>query len=188
MAEGMLGKIAHSLGVKEDTNVGDDEEDRKRLKVRLKEALESKRPVIDSTVLEAKGFLERYFGICGPDGRTGKHGSRSVRSPDRRPFPDEGRAWVYLLGSQAHPPAVKIHARLRSGAESALVAVCILCFRSNARVYCAAMLVANAFFLVYTTILVPVQICLWNYDDPCNKFPTLYFDVIVDAFFMVDFE
>jgi hypothetical protein len=50
------------------------------------------------------------------------------------------------------------------------------------------MLVANAFFLIYTTVLVPVQICLWNYDDPCNKFPTLYFDVIVDSFFMVDFD
>jgi hypothetical protein len=50
------------------------------------------------------------------------------------------------------------------------------------------MLVANAFLLVYTTILAPVQICFWNYEDPCNKFPTLYFDVIVDAFFMVDFE
>jgi hypothetical protein len=51
---------------------------------------------------------------------------------------------------------------------------------------CAVVLMLNAFFLIYTTILVPVQICLWNYEDPCNKFPTLYFDVIVDAFFMVD--
>ncbi len=92
MAEAVLGKIAHALGVKEDTNVGDDEEDRKRLKVRLKEAIESKRTVTDSSVLEAKGFLERYFGICRPNGRTGKHGSRSVRSSDRRPFPDEGCA------------------------------------------------------------------------------------------------
>ncbi len=29
------------------------------------------------------------------------------------------------------------------------------------------------------------QICLWNYDDACNAFPTLYFDVFVDAFFLV---
>ncbi len=49
-------------------------------------------------------------------------------------------------------------------------------------------MMTNAVLLVYTLILVPVQICLWNYDDPCNKFPTLYFDVIVDTFFMVDFN
>ena len=50
------------------------------------------------------------------------------------------------------------------------------------------MMIANAFFLIYTTVMVPVQICLWNYDDPCNRFPTLYFDVMVDAFFMVGVE
>ena len=47
------------------------------------------------------------------------------------------------------------------------------------------MFMANAFFLIYTTAVVPIQICLWNYEDPCNKFPTLYFDLIVDTFFMV---
>ncbi len=26
---------------------------------------------------------------------------------------------------------------------------------------------------------------MWNYDDPCNTFPTLYFDVNVHAFFVV---
>jgi hypothetical protein len=39
--------------------------------------------------------------------------------------------------------------------------------------------------LLYTAIIVPVQICMWKYDDPCNAFPTLYFDVIVDSFFLV---
>jgi hypothetical protein len=39
--------------------------------------------------------------------------------------------------------------------------------------------------LLYTAITVPVQICLWKYDDPCNAFPTLYFDVTVDSFFLV---
>ena len=29
-----------------------------------------------------------------------------------------------------------------------------------------------------------VQLCLWNYDDPCNIFPTLRFDVAVDSFFL----
>ena len=43
----------------------------------------------------------------------------------------------------------------------------------------------SAILLLYTAVIVPVQICMWNYDDPCNIFPTLYFDVIVDCFFLV---
>ncbi len=39
--------------------------------------------------------------------------------------------------------------------------------------------------LLYTAVVVPVQICMWDYDDPCNAFPTLRIDVFVDAFFMV---
>jgi hypothetical protein len=33
--------------------------------------------------------------------------------------------------------------------------------------------------------VVPFQICVWDYSDPCNMFPTLHFDVFVDTFFMV---
>ena len=44
---------------------------------------------------------------------------------------------------------------------------------------------SSTVLLLYTAVIVPVQICMWNYDDPCNKFPTLPFDVIVDCFFMV---
>ncbi len=47
------------------------------------------------------------------------------------------------------------------------------------------MLLSSTVLLIYTAVIVPVQICMWNYDDPCNMFPTLYFDVFVDAFFMV---
>ena len=47
------------------------------------------------------------------------------------------------------------------------------------------MLFMSAFLLLYTSVIVPVQICLWNYDDPCNNFPTLFFDVFVDCFFLV---
>ena len=47
------------------------------------------------------------------------------------------------------------------------------------------MLLTSAWLLVYTAMVVPIQICMWNYDDPCNMFPTLYFDVFVDIFFMV---
>jgi hypothetical protein len=32
---------------------------------------------------------------------------------------------------------------------------------------------------------VPFQICVWDYSDPCNLFPTLQFDMFVDVFFMV---
>jgi hypothetical protein len=39
--------------------------------------------------------------------------------------------------------------------------------------------------LLYTAIIVPVQILMWNYEDPCVMFPTLYFDLLVDLFFMV---
>ncbi len=47
------------------------------------------------------------------------------------------------------------------------------------------MLVASAAFLLYTAVIVPVQLCIWTYEDPCEKFPTLYFDVVVDTFFLV---
>jgi hypothetical protein len=47
------------------------------------------------------------------------------------------------------------------------------------------MMIFNAIFLIYTGALAPVQICLWNYEDACNAFPTLYFDVFVDSFFLV---
>ena len=47
------------------------------------------------------------------------------------------------------------------------------------------MLFCSAALLLYTAVVVPVQICLWTYEDPCTSFPTLYFDVMVDAFFMV---
>jgi hypothetical protein len=49
----------------------------------------------------------------------------------------------------------------------------------------AVMLFMSGALLLYTAITVPVQICLWSYDDPCNRFVTLYFDVAVDSFFLV---
>jgi hypothetical protein len=53
-------------------------------------------------------------------------------------------------------------------------------------VWCSAVMVlCNALFLAYTAIIAPVQICLWNYNDPCNSIATLYFDAIVDIFFLV---
>ena len=49
----------------------------------------------------------------------------------------------------------------------------------------AVMLLLSGMLLFYTAAIVPVQICMWNYDDPCNIFPTLHFDIIVDTFFLV---
>ena len=49
----------------------------------------------------------------------------------------------------------------------------------------AAILFTSGALLFYTAMVVPVQIFLWDYSDPCNTFPTLYFDVVVDIFFMV---
>jgi hypothetical protein len=39
--------------------------------------------------------------------------------------------------------------------------------------------------LLYTAVVVPAQIFLWDYSDSCNTFPTLAFDVAVDSFFLV---
>jgi len=46
-------------------------------------------------------------------------------------------------------------------------------------------MVITVCLLMYTAIIVPLQICMWNYDDPCNMFPTLYFDVGIDMYFIV---
>ena len=47
------------------------------------------------------------------------------------------------------------------------------------------MLFASGTSLVYTAMVVPVQIFLWDNSEPCNMFPTLYFDLVVDTFFLV---
>jgi hypothetical protein len=39
--------------------------------------------------------------------------------------------------------------------------------------------------LLYTAVVVPAQIFLWDYSDPCNTFPTLFLDIIIDSFFLV---
>ncbi len=47
------------------------------------------------------------------------------------------------------------------------------------------MLFVSAILLLYSAAVVPFQICMWDYNDPCNVFPTLQFDMFVDVFFMV---
>jgi hypothetical protein len=47
------------------------------------------------------------------------------------------------------------------------------------------MLFISAILLLYSAVVVPFQICIWDYSDPCNIFPMLRFDMFVDFFFMV---
>lgn len=47
------------------------------------------------------------------------------------------------------------------------------------------MLSISGLLLLYSAVVVPFQICIWDYSDPCNTFPTLLFDVVVDTFFLV---
>ena len=50
----------------------------------------------------------------------------------------------------------------------------------------AAVVVASGTFLLYTAVVAPVQIFLWEFDEAeCKNFPTLYFDLFVDTFFIV---
>jgi hypothetical protein len=47
------------------------------------------------------------------------------------------------------------------------------------------MLFISGVFLLYSSIVVPFQIFMWDYSDACNLFPTLLLDVGIDTFFMV---
>jgi hypothetical protein len=48
-----------------------------------------------------------------------------------------------------------------------------------------AMLLTSGLLLLYTALVVPVQMLLWDYSNPCRMFPTLYLDILVDTFFLV---
>jgi hypothetical protein len=72
-----LDRIAAAVGVKSVGNDGDDEADRKRLKEKLKVAIElDRRSRIRTIVSQSEVWLEYMFGICKPDQRIGKRGSR----------------------------------------------------------------------------------------------------------------
>ena len=52
----------------------------------------------------------------------------------------------------------------------------------------AAIVVLSGTFLLYTAVIAPAQIFLWESDEEeCKVFPTLYIDLCVDAFFIVSF-
>jgi hypothetical protein len=70
-----LDRIAETVGVTDGPDK--EEEDRKRLKEKLKEVLEiAQRNRIQQITSEKEKWLEYVFGICRPDGRIGKRGSR----------------------------------------------------------------------------------------------------------------
>ncbi len=85
--ERKLDTVAAAVCAKEiDRSCEEDVEDRKRLKERLKEALEQSTQSREKSLeADKEDWMEYIFGICKPDGRVGKEGSRSTRS-SCRPF------------------------------------------------------------------------------------------------------
>ncbi len=72
-----LERISASMKIKSEANEGDDEEDRRRLKEKLKVAIDlDRRSRVHTIVSKREVWLEYIFGICSPDQRMGKRGSR----------------------------------------------------------------------------------------------------------------
>ncbi len=71
-----------------------DAADRKRMKERLKEALHNKSKTKFKSEVGETGFLEYVFGICKPDGRVSKHGSRLFK------FSTFKRSFRRVLGAE----------------------------------------------------------------------------------------
>ncbi len=77
MIDKKLERISASMKIKSEANDNDDEEDRRRLKEKLKVAIEvDRRSRILTIVSKREVWLEYIFGICSPDQRIGKRGSR----------------------------------------------------------------------------------------------------------------
>ena len=77
--ENQIASIARTVGAPllQQVSAGDDNEDRKRLKEKLKEALESdRRGRLRQIMSERQRWAEYVFGICSPDRRNGKRGNR----------------------------------------------------------------------------------------------------------------
>jgi hypothetical protein len=47
------------------------------------------------------------------------------------------------------------------------------------------MMVVSGISLLYTAVVVPPQIFLWDYSESCNTFSSLFIDNVVDSFFLV---
>ncbi len=74
--EQKLESIEKAVGITARASAGDDDEDRKRLKERLKEALATEQQKRQACSIEKETWLEYTFGICKRNGREGKRGSR----------------------------------------------------------------------------------------------------------------
>ncbi len=95
-------EIAQAVGIdKQNVSAGDDEEDRKRIKERLREVLETNYERVKRNNVK-KTFIEYFFGICKTNGREGKVGSRFVFILKSR-FAPESDAWI---GRLIHPQSV----------------------------------------------------------------------------------
>ena len=49
----------------------------------------------------------------------------------------------------------------------------------------AGLMALSFVFLAYSAYVVPMQLSFWANRDPCDPFPTLYFDLVVDTYFLV---
>jgi hypothetical protein len=103
--ERRLDKIAYAVGIRHIVSAGDDDEDRKRLKMRLKEALTIQNANDRVSVTEPEGYLEYFFGMRPPNGRIGKQGSRY----------EWGCLVLWLVrpltpSLQADPPTIEVYA------------------------------------------------------------------------------
>jgi hypothetical protein len=106
--ESRLNERNNSIYDKEADHSADDAEDRKRLKERLKEALNESKRTRPNSDNENEDWLEYMFGICQPDGRVGKGGSRC--KPLK--FPPISRLKLKLmLLPQANTSTLPLHAR-----------------------------------------------------------------------------
>jgi hypothetical protein len=70
-----LENIAEALGAKR-TKTNKDDEDRKRLKERLMQAIDHHHDRFPESEVEKESWISYIFGICESNGRTGKQGSK----------------------------------------------------------------------------------------------------------------
>ena len=72
-----LALVAEAVGVNYLTGEAGDRDDRRRLKEKLKVAMETgQRLTVRQIDSEREMWMEYFFGICKPDGRVGKAGSK----------------------------------------------------------------------------------------------------------------
>ncbi len=46
------------------------------------------------------------------------------------------------------------------------------------------MVTLSCILLLYTALIVPMQLTFWQNDDPCVVAPTLYLDLFADVYFL----